>query len=307
MNRYDVLIIGGGAAGLNAALVLARARRRVAVVDGGRPRNAPASHMHGYLSRDGMAPAELLALGRKEVIGYGGDIISGTVTTLTRGFRATLDTGTAVLARRVLVTTGLRDQIPDIPGLAERWGRDVLHCPYCHGYEVRDQALGVLGGDQDAVAHALLIRQWSNDVILFTNNQAPTPEQHEMLDARGVVVERRPIRRMSVEADALRGVELEDGHVVSRSALFVRPTFAPNDALLRAVGCERDERGWTLHDPDGATGVAGLYVAGNASDPRAQVITAAGQGSATAIAINNDLVADDTRVAVARLRHHRPR
>src|SRR6478609_3189258 len=100
MNRYDVLIIGGGAAGLNAALVLARARRRVAVVDDGRPRNAPASHMHGYLSRDGMAPAELLALGRKEVIGYGGDIISGTVTTLTRGFRATLDTGTAVLARR---------------------------------------------------------------------------------------------------------------------------------------------------------------------------------------------------------------
>jgi thioredoxin reductase len=304
MNEFDVLIIGGGAAGLNAALVLARARRRVAVVDDGRPRNAPASQMHGFLSRDGMPPAELLSLGRDEVSRCGGDVIPGTVTTLTRGFRATLDDETTILARRVLITTGLRDQIPDIPGLAERWGRDVLHCPYCHGYEVRDQALGVLGGDQDAVIHALLIRQWSNDVILFTDNQSPTPEQHEALHARGVAVESRPIRRVSVEADALRGVELEDGQVVSRSALFVRPTFAANDALLRGVGCERDERGWTLHESDGATSVAGLYVAGNAADPRAQVITAAGQGSATAIAINNDLVADDTRVAVDRLRHH---
>ncbi|MEZ3161502.1 NAD(P)/FAD-dependent oxidoreductase [Microbacterium sp. BWT-B31] len=304
MNEYDVLIIGGGAAGLNAALVLGRARRRVAVVDDGRPRNAPALHMHGFLSRDGTPPAELLALGRKEVIGYGGDVISGTVTTLTRGFRATLDNGTTILARRALITTGLRDQIPDIPGLAERWGRDVLHCPYCHGYEVRDQPLGVLGGDQNAVTHALLIRQWSNDVILFTDNQSPTREQLEALHARGVAVESRPISRMCVEADALRGVELEDGPVVLRSALFVRPTLAPNDALLRGVGCERDEGGWTLHDSDGATSVAGLYVAGNASDPRAQVITAAGQGSAAAIAINNDLVADDTHVAVDRLRHH---
>jgi len=302
MNEYDVLIIGGGAAGLNAALVLARARRRVAVVDEGRPRNAPASHMHGFLSRDGIPPADVLALGRDEVLRYGGELISGAVTTLARGFRATLDDGTTLLARRVLVTTGLRDQIPDIPGLAERWGRDVLHCPYCHGYEVRDQALGVLGGDQGAVAHALLIRQWSNDVMLFTSSHPLTPEQQEALQARGVAVESRPIRRMSVEADALRGVELEDGQVVPRSAVFVRPAFVPNDSLLRGLGCESDEHGWTVHDAGGATSVAGLYVAGNASDPRAQVITAAGQGSASAIAINNDLVAEDTRAAVDRLR-----
>ncbi|QAY73684.1 NAD(P)/FAD-dependent oxidoreductase [Agromyces protaetiae] len=306
MNEYDVLVVGGGAAGLSAALVLSRARRRVAVVDDGRPRNAPASHMHGYLSRDGLPPAELLSLGREEVVGYGADLITGTVTTLGRGFRATLDDGTSILARRVLVTTGLRDQIPDIPGLAERWGRDVLHCPYCHGYEVRDRALGVLGGDQDAIAYALLIRQWSNDVILFTRGQPPTPEQHEALRARAVGVESRPVRRVSVVEDALRGVELEDGQVIPRSALFVRPTLAPNDAILRGLGCERDERGWTAHDADGATSVAGLYVAGNASDPRAQVITAAGQGSAAAIAINNDLVADDARASVDRLRD-RPR
>ncbi|MBS1674260.1 MAG: NAD(P)/FAD-dependent oxidoreductase [Actinobacteria bacterium] len=187
MNEYDVLVIGGGAAGLSAALVLSRARRRVAVVDNGRPRNAPASHMHGFLSRDGTAPAGLLSKGRDEVIGYGGDIISGAVTDLEGGFRATLADGTTILARRVLVTTGLRDEIPDVPGLADRWGRDVLHCPYCHGYEVRDQPLGVLGGDEDAVAHALLIRQWSSDLILFTDARSLTPEQHKTLAARGIL------------------------------------------------------------------------------------------------------------------------
>ena len=152
MNRYDVVVIGGGAAGLSAALVLSRARRKVLVVDAGQPRNAPAAHMHGYLSRDGMPPAEFLANGRDEVTGYGGEIVAGTVADLVpdgrTGFWVLLEGGQRISTRRLLVTTGLRDELPAVPGLSERWARDVLHCPYCHGHEVRDQQLGVIGGTQ---------------------------------------------------------------------------------------------------------------------------------------------------------------
>lgn len=304
MNNYDILVIGGGAAGLNAALVLLRARRRVAVVDAGHPRNATAAQMRGFLSRDGMSPAELLAIGRSEIAGYGGDFIDGTVAKLERGFRATLADGTVVGARRVLAATGLRDLIPDIPGLAERWGRDVLHCPYCHGYEVRDQALGVIGGGDEAIAHAVLIRQWSDDVTLFAGDASLTRDQAEVLAARGVRIQPGVVRRLIVEDDALRGVELEDGRTIARTVIFVRPTFTPQDELLRDVGCEPDEHGWIAHDAFGATSVPGIYVAGNAADPRAQVVTAAGQGSAAAIAINADLVAEDLEAALRLHRDH---
>jgi thioredoxin reductase len=143
--QYDVVVIGGGAAGLSAALVLARARRRVLVIDAGEPRNAPAAHMHGYLSRDDLAPRELLAIGREEVEGYGGVIVPGAVTGLAPDGRAAswvvlLGDG-RISARRVVVTTGLRDELPDIPGLSHRWARDVLHCPYCHGHEAADTPL----------------------------------------------------------------------------------------------------------------------------------------------------------------------
>ena len=138
MSEYDVVVIGGGAAGLSAALVLSRARRRVLVVDAGTPRNAPAAHMQGFLSRDGMPPAQLLEAGRQELEGYGGVIRQGAATELVRGggsgFQVLLDDGDGVSARRLLVTTGLRDELPDIPGLGDRWARDVLHCPYCHGW-----------------------------------------------------------------------------------------------------------------------------------------------------------------------------
>ena len=164
---YDVVIVGGGAAGLSAALVLGRARRRVAVIDAGSPRNAPAAHMQGYLSRDGMPPAELLAAGRAEVVGYGVELISDTVARIDPGFTIHLGGGRVLTARRILVATGIGDQIPDVPGIRERWGNDLLHCPYCHGWEVRDQPLGVLGTHPGAVLHAQLVRQWSDDVVFF--------------------------------------------------------------------------------------------------------------------------------------------
>lgn len=299
MNNHDVLIVGGGAAGLTAALVLLRARRFVAVVDAGAPRNAPASHMHGFLSRDGMSPAALLAAGREEIAGYGGIVIDGTVAGIEPGFAVRLVDGRTFGARSILIATGLTDEIPEISGVRERWGRDVLHCPYCHGYEVRDQPLGVLGGTAEAVGHAVLIRQWSKDVILFPHTDSLTDQDRELLEARGVSVASGTVSRLVVENDRLQGVQLLDGALVPRSAVFVRPRLRPNSALLTSLRCETDDEGWTRHDAGGRTSTPGVYVAGNAADPRAQVITAAGQGSAAAIAINSDLVDGDVAQAVA--------
>jgi thioredoxin reductase len=302
MTTQDVLIIGGGAAGLNAALVLARARRRVLVVDAGHPRNAPAAHLHGFLSRDGTPPAELLAMGRAEVTGYGGEIVDGTVTALYPGFHAELSDGTTVHARTVLVTTGLVDELPDVDGLGERWGRDVLHCPYCHGYEVRDRPLGVLATGPMAVEKALLIRQWSADVMLFLHRIENLPAADwDRLAARGVQVAVGRVAGLVVEHDRLTGVRLADGSVVRREALFVAPYFRGSDGLLAALGA-RTESGpngsWVAVDAAGRTSIDRVWAAGNVADPMAQVITAAAAGARAAADINMALVAADTARAM---------
>lgn len=320
MSDYDVVIIGGGAAGLSAALVLARARRRVAVVDAGQPRNAAAAHMQGFLGSDGLPPTTLLTTGRQEIARYGGHMIPGTITDIRpcavdgdgdgagsrRRFALALEDGRSLRARRVLVTTGLRDDVPDIPGVRERWGRDLLHCPYCHGYEVRDQPLGVLGGSPEAVVHAQLIRQWSDDIVFFTNGSTLDPDQREHLVARAIGIVDAPVVRLVVDDDRLTGVELESGQIVPRTAVFVRPRLVPHDSLLTGLGCATHDNGWVVTDATGGTSVTGVWAAGNAVNPRAQVITAAGEGSAAAIAINNDLVEEDVADAVTNSRPGAP-
>ena len=315
---YDVIIVGGGAAGLSAALVLGRARRRVAVVDAGHPRNAPAAHMQGFLGSDGLPPAELLARGRAEVADYGVEQLTGTVSAIApctdsytpgmsqRRFQVTLDDGTTLETRAVLVTTGLRDAIPDIAGVHERWGRDLLHCPYCHGYEVRDRPVGVLAGGPtttaESLAHAHIIRQWSDDVVFFANGATLTAAQREQLVARAIGVVDEPVVSLAVDADHLTGVVVAGGRVVPREAVFVRPQFVPNDTLLVDLSCTVRDTGWVQVDATGATSVPGVWAAGNATNPRAQVITAAGEGSAAAIAINNSLVEEDLPIAVTNFR-----
>jgi len=311
MTQYDVAIIGGGAAGLSAALVLARARRTVLVIDAGAPRNSPATHMHGYLSRDGMPPTELLTAGRHEVRSYGGDIIDGTVTDLlsdgTSGFWALLGDGRRIWARRLMVTTGLHDEMPDITGLRDRWAHDVLHCPYCHGYEVRDRQLGVLGGSPGAVRYAQIVRQWTHDLIYFTPPHLLTATERTGLLARAIGVVEGTIDRLVIDdTDRLRGVQMRDGCVIPRDALFVPPRFVPNNTLLVNLGAESDADGWVTVDHTGRTSVPGVWAAGNIVDPRAQVITAAGAGSAAAIALNAELVEDDVRNAVRDLDHGIP-
>jgi thioredoxin reductase len=264
--------------------------------------------MHGFLSRDGLPPHELLALGRNEVKHYGGEVQTATVTGLVQdsldGFRVLLGDGQQISARRLLVTTGLRDELPDIPGLRERWARDVLHCPYCHGHEVRDRRLGVLGGGPGAVRYAQIVRRWTSDLVYFAPSETLSPAERIELAARAIGVVEGVIEQVVIDGDRLRGVQMDDGCVVPRDALFVPPRFVPNDRLLVDLGCEVDDDGWVTTDGTGRTSVPGVWAAGNVVDPRAQVITAAGAGSAAAIALNADLTVNDVRDAVHAFTQH---
>ncbi len=308
-SAYDVVIIGGGAAGLSGAVALARSRRSVLVIDAGEPRNATAGHVHNFLTRDGTPPADLTAAGRAELIGYGGEIASGRVTRLTshdQGF--TVETADAtVTGRRVLLATGSRDELPDIDGLSQRWGRDVLHCAYCHGWEVRDRRVGVLATGAISGHQALLFRQLTPDVVLLTHTgPGPTPDQQEQFDALGVAVVAGRVTAVEAESDGLTGVRLSDGTFVPLDALVVSPLCLARADLLVPLGLEPTKvwRDGSLlgtqvdADPTGATRIPGLWVAGNLADISAQVIGAAAAGLKAGAAINAGLVTDDAAAAV---------
>ncbi|MFF9593661.1 NAD(P)/FAD-dependent oxidoreductase [Streptomyces sp. NPDC014646] len=300
---HDVVVVGAGAAGLSAALLLGRARRKVVVIDAGEPRNAPAAHMHGFLSRDGLPPATLLELGRAEIDRYGVQLLRGRVEQIDHGYYVRMAGGVVLKARRVLIATGLRDELPDIPGVRERWGRDLLHCPYCHAYEVRDQPLAVLGTHPGAVHQALLLRQWSDDVVLLPHTLDLTVQDREQLKARGLYLIEGEIKQLVVDDDRLRGIELADGRVVPRTAAFLFPRPVPHDELLTRLGCDKDDAGWVVTDRTGRTSVAGVWAVGNVADPRAQVVAAAGMGSTAGFAINTDLLDEDVDRAVEQHRH----
>ena len=314
-SSYDVVVVGGGAAGLSGALALARARRSVLVVDSGAPRNAPAGGVHNYLGREGTPPGELVAAGRAEVASYGGEVVTGSVTVARPeggGFRVELDDGTSVGARRLLVTTGLVDELSDVPGLALRWGRDVLHCPYCHGWEVREQPIGVLSTGPMAAHQALLFRQWSSDVTLFLHTGPElTDEQSEQLAARDIAVVDGEVTGLQVTDDRLTGLQLAGGQVIGCRAVVVAPRVAARAEVLTGLGLgttdlEIDGYVFGSHvaaDAKGATSIPGVWVAGNVTDPLAQVISSAAAGLNAAAAINGDLVAEDTADAVTARRH----
>ncbi len=295
---YDVVVVGGGAAGLSAALVLGRARRRTLVVDAGEPRNAPSSHMQGYLSRDGMAPAEFLALGREEIARYGVGLVRDRVTDVTRDgdFAVVLESGGTVRARRLVVATGLRDELPEVPGVADRFGRDVLHCPFCHGWEVRDEPFGVLASSAMSVHQALMVSQWSKNVTLFLHRVAEeelSDQDLRRLAAAGVDVVPGEVAELVVEDDRLTGVRLADGTTHARSVLFVGPRPVPQTGLVERLGAEMNETpfgAYPVVDPTGLTTVPGVWAAGNAIGFAEQVVHAASGGYRAAAAIVGDLL-----------------
>ncbi|MCW2720101.1 NAD(P)/FAD-dependent oxidoreductase [Pseudonocardia sp.] len=309
--HFDVIVIGGGTAGLSGALTLARARRSVLVIDAGEPRNAPADGIHGYLTRDGLAPSDLVRLGEDEVTRYGGQVVRARATSARAdgpGFAVGTDDGREVTARRLLVTTGLVDELPDIPGLRDLWGHDVLHCPYCHGWEVRDQPVGVLATSPFAVHQALLFRQWSPDVTLFLHTSPdPAPDEWEQLAARDIAVVDGEVTALETRDGRLSGVRLTSGRVVPRRALAVMPRFVARGDVLAGLGLAAVDHamGVGQHvaaDVAGLTSVPGVRVAGNVTDLMAGVVGAAAAGVAAAAALNADLVADDARRAVEQRR-----
>jgi thioredoxin reductase len=304
---YDVIVIGGGAAGLAGATTLLRSRRSVLVVDGGEPRNAPADGVHNFLTREGTPPGELLAAGRAEVLGYGGEVARGNVVEVEPGFRVRLDDGRTESARRLLVATGLVDELPDVPGLAQRWGRDVLHCPYCHGWEVRDRAVGVLATGPMAVHQVLLFRQLTDDVTLFLHTGPDlSAEEWDQLAALGVAVVDGEVAGLEVVDDRLAGVRLVSGRTVARDVLVVAPRFTARVPPVPGLVAEEVRMGELVIGsavpvgPRGATAVPGVWAAGNVTDLQAQVIASAAAGVAAGAAINVDLVAEDARSAVNR-------
>ncbi|WP_088317060.1 methyltransferase domain-containing protein [Kineosporia sp. R_H_3] len=312
---YDVVVVGGGPAGLSGALALARSRRSVLVVDAGEPRNAPAAGVHNLLGRDGVPPAELIAAGRAEVLGYGGEVVDGRVEAAQRdgeGFVVTLADGGRVRARRLLVATGLVDDLPAVPGLAARWGRDVLHCPYCHGWEARDRRVGVLATGPLAVHQAQLWRQLTPHVLLLTHTTgAPDEATAEMLAARQVLPVDGEVVEVLTTDDALTGVRLASGEVVDLEVLVVAPTFSARADVLAGLGLAAEPLEVLGHvvatqvpgGADGAPAAPGVWVAGNVTAAMAQVVSAAAAGLMAGAAINADLVAEDTRQAVEAYRH----
>ncbi|GAA3341116.1 NAD(P)/FAD-dependent oxidoreductase [Curtobacterium pusillum] len=316
-DHYDVIVIGGAAAGLSAALILGRSRRSVLVVDSGEPRNARAEGAHNYLGREGAAPSELYRVGRDEVAAYGVEVTAGRIVAASAtdgdradaiGFSVTLDSGAIVAARRLVVASGAVDVLPDVPGLAEQWGRGVVHCPFCHGWEIRDQRIGVLVTTPIGAHHALMFRALSEDVTAFVTDPSLVDDTALAgLRARGVRVVTGPVARVLSASGALTGVELGSGEVVSLDALAAASTVEARVDFLSGLGLVAvDQRMGDLRfgsalsvDAAGQTTVPGVYAAGNVASPTATVIASAAAGTQAGAAVHGDLVQADLAAALA--------
>ncbi|WP_193105997.1 NAD(P)/FAD-dependent oxidoreductase [Brachybacterium sp. FME24] len=310
----DVAVIGGGAAGLNGALMLVRSRRSVVVIDSGSPRNAPADAIHGLLGNEGTPPAEYLERGRREVRQYGGLIVSGAVVSARAAepsaegdlrFELELADGRRLTARRLLVATGLRDELPEIPGLAEHWGQSLVHCPFCHGWEVRDEPIGIIATRPASTHQALMFRQLSDDIIVFTHGFTPDEESRERCAARGIsIIETGVQEIVPTEGGDVAGVRLIGGELVPRSVLVAASVMHPRTEGLDGLGLALEEVPGGMGEKistsfAGATEVPGVWVAGNAADPSAQVGPSAAAGSLAGGHINGMLVMADADAAVA--------
>ena len=298
---WDCIVVGGGAAGLSAALVLGRARQRTLVVDAGSPSNLPAEGVGGLLGHDGRPPADLYAIGREELAAYPTvELRAGTVEGGERvdsGFALELAGGRREVTRRVILATGMDYRPPDLPGLRELWGRSVFHCPFCHGWEARDQALAVLGGD-GGVHRALLLREWSDDIVLLGNGPAELDEgDRERLAAAGIEVDERPVAGLVARGGTLAAIEFADGSLLAREGLLVPVTVAQRSALATQLGAETAEPGpivvdAVVVDTMFRTTSEGVSAAGDVSVQLPQVAGAISAGSLAAVGVVQGLVAE---------------
>ena len=296
---YDVVIVGTGPAGLNAALVLGRAQRDVLVCDTGEPRNAPVRAMHGFLSRDGTDPRELRRIARHQLAQYGSvelrhvgvDGASGTPGQ----FEAELDDQTGVSARRLLLASGVVDELPPIDGLAEYWGRGIFNCPYCDGWEHRDRPLAVLGGDVVNVFLAFSLARWSSDLVLCTDEATLNDNSLRILAARNIGLRTERVTRIEGNDGTLQRIVFADGSSLERAALFTHPPTRQRSNLPEQLGCRCLDDGSVEVDDLGRTTVAGVYAVGDMARrttmpfPGAMVVIAAAEGAVGGAALDQDL------------------
>jgi thioredoxin reductase len=303
---YDVLIIGAGSAGLAAALTLGRCLRRVLVADGGPPRNAASPGVHGFLTRDGIRPAELLRLGHEQLRPYETVEVQclsiETITPLAKGFRATgcatdTDAAVTVTARRVLLATGVSDVLPPLPGFRELWGRGVLHCPYCHGWEVRGQPLAVYGQGKTVAGLALLVSRWSPDVVVVTDGPSHlTPNARRRLRRQHIRVREEKITRLiGSPGHELRCIQFENGDELERAALFLHAPQLQRSELAAQLGARITSKGAVWVDKNAQTTVRGLFAAGDTTPGQQQALLAAAAGNQAGICINEHLTREEVR------------
>jgi thioredoxin reductase len=292
---HEVVVVGAGPAGLSAALNLVRARRSTLVLDSNRPRNAATFASHGYVTRDGVSPLELRRLGREELEAYPeATFAKAMVTSVTRdgdGFTVVYGT-TSVTTRTVVITTGLTERFPALPSLRTFYGTSIHSCVECDAYEYADKPIALLGETHDLAERAIVLSQWSRDLIVFTNGVGVVSEAEEArLAERGIRVDRRELADVAGDRSGLTGVTLADGETVPRVAAFVRPHYLPNLAYVATLGLELDSEGYLVVDGAGRTSAPGVYAAGDSTAPGPQqLIVAAGAGAKVAAALNRDLL-----------------
>jgi thioredoxin reductase len=297
---HDVVIVGAGPAGLSAALVLGRCRRRVLLCDNGHPRNEAAASLHSYLTRDGIPPAEFLRIARAELQNYDTvEVRDVTVTAaecVSGAFVTTLDGGEQVRSRKLLIATGVRDNVPEIPGLLELYGRSVFHCPYCDGWEVRDQPIAIYGSGERGYGLSLELTAWSQDLVLITDGPAGIDEnQRERLAVNGISIREQRVAHLEGAGGVLHRIVFAEGEPLERRAMFFTTGQWQQSPLAVSLGCEFNEKGTVRTGKYESTHLRGLFVAGDASRAVQWVVVAASEGAEAAFAINTDLIKEDLR------------
>jgi thioredoxin reductase len=294
---YDVIIVGGGPAGLSAALVLGRCCRKVLVIDAGNPRNVRSHGVHGFITREGCRPTELLAMAREQIAPYGVEFRDGTVMNLERVdrcFRATLLDGSVAVSRKTLLATGVIDKLPDLEGIEDLYGVSVHHCPYCDAWEHRDGRIAVYGAGKSGAGLSLLMKTWSRDVVLYSDGPARlSAKEREKLSRNGIDVVDKKIRRLEGTLGKLERVVFADGEAVQRTALFFSTGNVQRSSLPAAVGCTLTSKGAVRAGRDQRSSCAGIFVAGDASEDTQYVIVSAAEGAKAAMHINAELSAED--------------
>ena len=291
--NYDVVIVGGGPAGLAAALTLGRGRKRVLLCDSGPPRNAAAVHVHNFVTRDGITPAEFRRVAREQLRAYEDvqvrDVRVEAISGQAGEFSVRLNTGDAVLARRVLLCMGMIDEPPPIEGMRKLWGVSIFQCPYCHGWEVRDQRFAYLALTVETLEFAIFLRGWTPDVAVLTNGAFEIPgEMRSRLESAGVAVHESPIARLAASGGHLSAIDFADGTRLERDVIFVHPPQR-QVALVLGLGLELDEKGFVRLNDKGETSIPGIAAAGDLASPLQAATLAAASGMRAAALVNHAL------------------